>query len=110
MIFISVEEFFNTAKNTPRPTREEEKALAQHMADGDIEARTTLVRGYLSYVAAHVRRAPKEILTLRTVYACISVLEKGVDSFNFLQDGETFGHYLDLRLRQCIVRCLADST
>ena len=108
MLFISLEDFFNQASAIPRLTREEEKLLAQRMAEGDEAARETLVRSHFPYVAAVIRRAPGEIRTLRTVYACISEVEKGVNSFNFLQDSEPFIHHLSWRLRQCITRCIAD--
>ncbi len=108
MIFVSVEDFLSKVKDIPRLTRVEEKALAHQKAEGDKQARETLRLSYLPFVAAFVRRAPREIQTLNTVYACIAALEKGVDSFNFLQDSETFAHHLGWRLRQCITRCLAD--
>ena len=107
MIYLSVEDFLNRVREIPRLSREEEKKLAQRMAEGDREARELLVRGYLHMAAAHVRRAPEKIQTLRTVYACVGEVEKGVDSFNFLQEGETFTHHLSWRLRQCVTRCIA---
>ena len=108
MLFISVEDFFRSVKTAPPMTREEEKALAIRMADGDKTARGALVRRYLPMAASYVRRLPRELQTLHSVYACIAALEAGVDSFNFLQDGETFTHHLSWRLRQCITRCIAD--
>lgn len=108
MLFISVEDFFTQVRDMPRLSREEEKLLAQRMAAGDRAAREALVRGYMYMAAAYVHRAPQDIRTLSTVYACIAALEKGVDKFNFLQDGETFSHHLSWRLRQCITRCLVD--
>ena len=108
MIYLSVEDFLNRVREIPRLSREEEKKLARRMADGDREARELLVRGYLHMAAAHVRRAPENIQTLRTVYACIGEVEKGVDSFHFQQDQEKFSHHLSWRLRQCITRCIAE--
>jgi len=108
MLFIYVEDFINQVKDIPPLTREEERVLARQMIGGDGTARERLVRGYLPFAAAIVRRAPREVQTLHTVYACIAALEKGVDSFNFLQDGETFAHHLGWRLRQCITRCIAE--
>lgn len=108
MLFISVEDFFRSAKAAPPMPREQEKALAVRMAGGDKAARDALVRRYLPMAASYVRRLPREVQTLRSVYACISALEAGVDRFNFLQDGETFTHHLSWRLRQCITRCIAD--
>jgi len=108
MLFISVEDFLNRASAIPHLSRCEEKVLAQRMAAGDPTARQALVRSYLPQAAAVVRRAPREIRTLHTVYVCIAAVEKGVDCFNFLQDSETFAHHLGWRLRQCITRCLAE--
>ncbi len=108
MLFISMEDFLTQASGIPRLSRDAEKDLAQRMVSGDRNARETLVRSQLPLVSALVRRAPQKIRTLRTVYACIATVEKGVDSFNFLQDSETFAHYLGWRLRQCIIRCLVD--
>jgi len=107
MLFISVEDFFTQVRDMPRVSREEEIVFAQQMASGDPLARDALIRGYMYMAAAYVRRAPRDIRTLSTVYACVTALEKGVDSFNFLQDGETFVHHLSWRLRQCITRCIA---
>lgn len=108
MLFISVEEFFAQAGAVPRLSREEEICLAKKMAEGDQTARETLVRSYFSVVAGVLRRGPEEIRTLRTVYDCIAELEKGVDTFHFQQDGETFLHHLSWRLRQCITRAIAN--
>lgn len=110
MLFISVEDFLHRAANVSRVSREEEKRLAAAMAAGDSTARSALVNSYLPMVAACVRRAPQQIRTLHTVYACITALERSVDRFNFLQSGETFAHHLSWSLRQCITRCLADRT
>ena len=108
MIFISVEDFFTKASTIPRLSREEEKALAIRMIDGDDEARKKLIYSYLPSVAFHVRRAPENIRTLNTVYACIDALEKAIDRFDFLQDSETFAHHLSWCLRQCITKCIAN--
>ncbi len=108
MLFISVEDFITQARTIPRLSREEEKNLAQRMAAGDNDARDALARGYFFMAVAALKRAPQKIQTLRTVYACIDAIEKGVDQFDFLQDGETFMHHLSWRMRQCITRCIVD--
>ena len=108
MFFISVEDFLIRAESIECLRKGEEKVLAQRMADGDASARDMLIKSHLRLVAAHVRRVPQRKRTLNTVYKCITEVEKGVDSFNFQQDGETFAHHLGWRLRQCIVRCLAE--
>lgn len=107
MLFINAEDFFAQAKNIPRLTREEEKQLAREMGQ-NTAARTQLIRSYYPFVAARIRRAPRELQTLRTVYVCLASLEKGVDSFDFLQDNMPFVHHLGWRMRQCITQCLAD--
>ena len=108
MFFISVEDFLAKAGEKKRLSRQEEKELAVRMKAGDDAAREALVQSYFPFVAATIRRAPGEIRSLDTVYSCIDTLEKGVDTFDFLQEGETFAHHLSWRLRQCITRCLAE--
>ena len=107
MLFISAEDFFIRAKNTPAITRQEERLLAQQMRQ-DPAAREQLIRSYLPFVAGYIRRMPKNLHTLQTIYACLDTLEKGVDSFDFQQDHEKFIHHLSWRLRQCITRCIAN--
>jgi hypothetical protein len=108
MIFVSVEDFFKQTSVIPPLTRQEEKILGKEKAAGNKNARDTLVEHYLPHVAAAVKHAPKEICTLKTVYACVAALEKSVDGFNFLQDSESFSHHLSWRLRQCIAQCITD--
>ena len=108
MVFVSVEDFFAQVKGISHLSREEEKTLGLQMAAGDTVAKETLRRHYLPLVASYVRRAPQEIRTLRTVYTCIAALDKGLDSFNFAQDGEPFIHHMSWRLRQCLTRCIAE--
>ena len=109
MIFVSVDEFLRESKSIQLLSKSEEKELAQKMSKGDQNARLQLIRAYLPYVAAVIRRSPKDIQTLNTLYSCISALEKGVDSFNFLQEGESFGHRLSIILRRCTLRAIAGS-
>lgn len=108
MFFISADDFFAKAGTFSRVTREEEKALARQMADGDKAARETLVQSYLPFVAGYIRRCPRNLQTLYTVYTCIDSLEKAVERFNFLQDSEPFIHHLSWRMRQCLTKCIAD--
>ena len=109
MLFITVDDFFQKVHSTTRLSRNDEKNYALKMKEGDAEARQAIVNSYLPMVASYIRRSPKELQTLETIYSCVRSLEKGVDSFNFLQDSETFTHHLSWRLRQCITRCLVDS-
>lgn len=107
MLFICVEDFFAYAKKMSGLTREEERRLAREMPQNK-DAREKIMNSYLPMVASCLCRVPEELRTLRTLYACLSTLEKGVDSFDFLQDSEAFSHHLSWRLRQCITRCIAD--
>ena len=108
MLYITIEDFYARAGETPRLTREQERTCAAAMAAGDTDARQRLIQSYLPYVASAIRRAPRQIQTLHTVYAAIAALEKAVDTFQFQQEGETFAHYLSWRLRQCLTRCIAE--
>ncbi len=108
MLFISSEDFFSKVKNISPLTREEERDLAIRKNGDDTAAQQRLVEKHLPFVSAFVRHAPNYIQTLNTVYACIDCLEKSVDQFNFLQNCETFTHYLGKRLRQCITQCICE--
>ena len=108
MLFISVEDFLTQVSAIPRLSRDEERSLAAKKAAGDSAAKEAIVEGYLYQVAAYLRRAPQQIRTLHTLYACVAALEKAVDRFDFLQDSETFTHHLSWALRQCITRCIAE--
>lgn len=108
MLFISVDDFFQKARDVIRLSRNDEKKYALKMKEGDVAARQAIVNSYLPMVASYIRRSPKELQTLETIYCCISVLEKRVDGFNFLQDSETFTHHLSWHLKQCIMRCLVN--
>ena len=108
MLFISVEDFFRQAGAITPLDRGQEKELALAMRKSDQTARQALIFGYLPFVASAIRKAPKNIQTLHTVYACIETLEKCVDRFDFQQDSERFTHHLSWGLRQCITRCIAD--
>ena len=107
MLFVGAEDFLSKCEALPRVERAQERTLALCMAAGDASARESLVRAYLP-LAAHVRRAPQAIRTLSTVYGCIAEVEKGVDGFDFMQEGEAFAHHLGWRLRQCITRRIAE--
>ena len=107
MYFTSTEDFFKKAEESHRLSREEEKALGLLKSQGDTAARDVLVQGYLAFAASFVRRAPENIRTLNTVYACVDCLEKCVDRFDFTKDGEPFVNHLGNALRRCITRCIA---
>ncbi len=108
MFFLSIDDFFAKSKEAVRLSREEEIAYAVKMKAGDIEAREKIIYSYIPYVAAYIKRGPKDNQTLHTVYTCITCLEKCVDQFNFQQDNETFIHHLSLRLKSCTIKCFID--
>ena len=107
MLFINAEDFFAQAAKTPRLSREEERRLAMEMSQNPA-AREQLINSYIPMVAGYIQRMPENLRTLKSVYICLESLEKGVDSFNFLQDRESFTNHLSRRLRQCITRCIAE--
>ena len=104
MVYVSVEDFFQKTAGLPTLTREEARALA--MRPGDAAARSRLIAGYLPMVANHIRRCEKNLQTLALVYDCLQALEQAVDSFDFLQNSETFAHRLSWHLRQATVRSI----
>ena len=108
MLFVTVDDFFQKVQSTTRLSRNDEKNYALKMKEGDAEARQAIVNSYLPMMASYIRRSPKELQTLETIYSCVRSLEKGVAGFNFLQGNETFTHHLSWRLGQCITRCLVD--
>lgn len=110
MHYITVTDFFKKSATCSRLTREEERACAAAMAGGDTAARERLIESYLPSVAGHIRRCKPHMQTLRLLYHCLSALEKAVDSFNFLQDSETFPHRLSWWLRQATTRYIAEHT
>ena len=79
------------------------------MKAGDASARARLIESYLPMVVATVKRSPAFMQTLGFVFSCLNELEKAVDSFNFLQDGETFTHRLSWYMRQVTTRYIAES-
>lgn len=107
MLFNSVEDFYAKVQENVRLSRDEEIYYARKMSEGDSDARKSLIDSYLPFVAGYLKRQPKDFQTLDALCRCVSCLEKGVDSFNFLQDSETFIHYLSMRLRQCVVKSFA---
>ena len=108
-MYISIEDFYEQAKICKRISREEEIEVAKLWKSGNEEARTRLIEGYLFAVAGHIRKMPEQFQTLGLVYYCMQALEKAVDSFNFLQESETFLHRLSWHLRQASTRYIADN-
>ncbi|MBR7142489.1 MAG: hypothetical protein IKD06_03010 [Clostridia bacterium] len=108
MVFVTLDDFLSKAKKLPRLSREEEKALGLRKAAGDAAAKEALIQGFLPFVAGKVEQAPKQVQTMNTLFQCLDELEKAVEAFDFLQEGEPFIHCLSRRMRHCITRCLAD--
>lgn len=108
MLFVSMSDFYTQAERQPRVARSEEKALALGMRAGSEAARKKLIQGYFPLVAAHLQRLSPELQSLELLYRCLNALEKAVDSFDFLQESETFAHRLNWWLRQTITGYLAD--
>lgn len=108
MLYLSAEDFLEKTKGLVPLSREQERALAERMKAGDDEAREMLLAGYLPQVAGHIRAQSASLRSLELVMRCCAALEKAVDSFDFLQDSETFTHRLSWALRQTVTAYIAD--
>jgi DNA-directed RNA polymerase sigma subunit (sigma70/sigma32) len=108
MVFISIEDFYEKAEKCQVLTRQGERECAQRMKQGDVDARALLFESYLPMTARHVQRAKPEMQTLSLALYCVDALEKAVDSFNFLQDSETFTHRLSWYLRNATAKYIAE--
>ena len=108
LIYINKEDFFEKAAAARRISKDEERELSVRMAAGDAKAREIIIDGYLHFVASYIRRMLGDRATLEVVYCCLSALESAVDTFNFLQEGDTFGHQLGLKLKKAINGYIAD--
>ena len=100
MLFYSLKDFESKTSGLKLIGREEEIDCARRMKNGDKAARERLIEGYLPMVVSHTKRWPDDWRTFGMVCYCLSALEKAVDSFDFLQEGETFIHRLSWVLRQ----------
>lgn len=109
MMFVSIQDFYDKANTAKRLSREQEKACAALARSGDAEARRMLIESYLPLLASRVKRAGKEYARLELVYRFVQVLEREVDTFDFLQDSESFTHRLSLCLGQALVGYIADT-
>lgn len=108
MLFISPEDFYEKVKHLTVLTRQEELEYAEKMRSGDPDARQAILQSYLPQVAATVRRLGRGYQSLELILRCCAALEKAADSFNFLQNGETFSHRLSWWLRQTVTGYIAD--
>ena len=103
MIFITIDDFFEKANYCHVLSRQEEIECALAMQTGDLEARERLIESYIPMVARHIKRVQPHLQQLGLVLYCMQGLEKAVDSFDFLQESETFAHRLSWWLRQATV-------
>jgi len=104
MVFVSVDDFFEKVGTCTVLTRQEEIECAKQMENGDAAARERLIQSYMPMLASYIKQAKPDIRTFGLVLYCQQALEKAVDSFDFLQDSETFTHRLSLHLRQAVVK------
>ena len=104
MIYISIEDFYEKAGLCRVLSRQEEIEYAVKMKNGDTAAREQLIQSYTPMVADHIRHAKPHMQSLGLVLFCMQALDKAVDSFDFLQDSESFSHRLSWYLRQAVVR------
>ena len=109
MLYISVQDFFEKTAEILPLGREEERACAARMRQGDEAARERLIRTYLPMIASHIKHAPQYIQGLHLVMLCVKELDSAVDTFDFLQNSESFAHRFEWQLRQIIVRHLTDA-
>ena len=107
MVYITIEDFYKRADSCKRLTREEEIECAMRMKSGDETARQQLVESYIPVVAGFMKRYGKKAGSLYLALSCEQMLEKQVDSFDFLQDGETFTHRISWGLRQEVTNYIA---
>ena len=103
MLFLTPMEFFVKALKIENLSREQEKELYLKMKAGDMEARKRIIQSYIKIIACKIKRQPKEMHSLDLIYRCLDKLEKAVDRFNFLQDGETFNHTICVIMQREII-------
>ena len=104
MRYISIEDFYQKADLCSRISRQQEIAYAKAMETDDLDARKKLIESYIPMVAGHIRHMKPHMQTLGLVMYCMQALEKAVDSFDFLQDSESFSHHLSWRLRDATAK------
>lgn len=110
MVFSSIEDFYRQAENCSRLSRQEEIACAKAMKNGDDAAREKLIQSYIPMAAGHVKHLKPDFQTFGCVLYCVQALEKAVDSFDFLQESETFSHRLSWWLREVSVQYIVRKT
>lgn len=106
MIYVSAKDFYEKVSSLSVMSRQEEIECARQMKTGDTLARERMIQSYLPMVASHIKKSHMQSLGM--IFYGIQALEKAVDSFDFLQDSETFAHRLSWYLRQATTRYIAD--
>ena len=109
MIYITIDDFYKRANACVRLSREEEIACAKQMKNGDAEARRKLIESYLPFLAGNIQRLPEKRQTITLALRSEQMLEKLVDSFDFLQESETFIHRLSWGMKQVVTKYIAES-
>lgn len=104
MVYISIDDFYEKVSSCSAMSRQEEVECAKKMKNGDIDARERLIQSYLPIVAGQIKHQRPHMQTLGLVLYCVQALEKAVDSFDFLQESESFSHRLSWHLRQAITK------
>lgn len=108
MLFYSTEDFFEKCRTAKVLSREEECQKAAQMKQGDAYARQSIIESYLPMTASHIRRVSVPYRTLGMVLYCCQALEKAVDTFDFLQESESFAHRLSWHLRNATAKYMAE--
>ena len=109
MIYITIDDFYKRANACARLSREEEISCAKKMKNGDAEARMRLIESYIPVIAGNIRRLTKNYQTITLALRSEQMLEKLVDSFDFLQESETFIHRLSWGMKQVVTKYIAES-
>jgi DNA-directed RNA polymerase sigma subunit (sigma70/sigma32) len=109
MIYITIEDFYKRANACAKLSREEEIVCAKQMKSGDMDARKKLVESYLPFIAGKIKMQSEKYQTLTLALSCEQMLETLVDTFDFLQEGETFIHRLSWGMRQAVTKYIAES-
>ncbi len=109
MIFVSIEDFFEKAASCHILNRQDEILCAEKMKSGDRDARQKIIESYIPMAANHIKRLNPQLQQMGLAVYCMHALEKAVDSFDFLQESETFVHRLSWWLRDATARYIVSS-
>ena len=101
---MSVDDFYEKVSLLSGMSRIEEIECAKQMRKGDVGARERLIQSYLPMVAGHIEHIKPQMQNLGLVLYCVQALEQAVDSFDFLQESESFSHRLSWHLRQAVTK------